>query len=232
MDAAYYSVVTLTTVGYGDLHPDTTFQKLFAIGLTFVAVSFIAAAVGILLDDFITDALEDDEYEAKAPAAAMGEMVVIVALIVAAGTVPYWYFEGRRSSAFLRAGCGGTSGSGLPRVLSASINRGLQGMWERVSPPACSMSWGGGGAGRDRTVCRQHPPPHTHTADAHTTPPPPMYGWLYGLTSTQPVPSLSLSLSLSPAGVFQSSPRAARPNVATGMYATTRIQAMKWHCGR
>ncbi|MGB0970104.1 MAG: potassium channel family protein [Mycobacterium sp.] len=41
LDAYYLSVVTLTTVGYGDLSPQTTFGKVFT---TF----YILAGVGIL----------------------------------------------------------------------------------------------------------------------------------------------------------------------------------------
>lgn len=38
IDAFYFSVVTLTTVGYGDLHPTTTASKLFTVVYIFIGV--------------------------------------------------------------------------------------------------------------------------------------------------------------------------------------------------
>jgi voltage-gated potassium channel len=38
MDAAYFTVVTVTTVGYGDIHPSTQLGKLLSIGLIVVGV--------------------------------------------------------------------------------------------------------------------------------------------------------------------------------------------------
>jgi voltage-gated potassium channel Kch len=41
VDAFYFSVITLTTVGYGDLSPTTTLSKLFTVGYIFVGLSII-----------------------------------------------------------------------------------------------------------------------------------------------------------------------------------------------
>ena len=35
LDSAYFCVMTLTTIGYGDLHPTTDLSKLFTINLLF-----------------------------------------------------------------------------------------------------------------------------------------------------------------------------------------------------
>ena len=43
VDSFYFSVVTLTTVGYGDLSPDTTVGKLFTTIYIFSGLSIIAA---------------------------------------------------------------------------------------------------------------------------------------------------------------------------------------------
>lgn len=50
LDSLYFSVITLTTVGYGDISPATSSGKLFTI-------FYIIAGVGILLGfiNFITD---------------------------------------------------------------------------------------------------------------------------------------------------------------------------------
>lgn len=41
VDSLYFTVVTLTTVGYGDLSPTTTISKLFTIVLILVGVGAI-----------------------------------------------------------------------------------------------------------------------------------------------------------------------------------------------
>ena len=41
-DSSYFSVVTLTTVGYGDFTPDTTAGKLFTVVYIFFGLSIIA----------------------------------------------------------------------------------------------------------------------------------------------------------------------------------------------
>ncbi|MDC0584552.1 potassium channel family protein [Bacteroidales bacterium] len=41
IDAIYFSVITLTTVGYGDLSPQTDFGKIFSIIYIFVGIGVI-----------------------------------------------------------------------------------------------------------------------------------------------------------------------------------------------
>lgn len=45
IDSFYFSVITLTTIGYGDLHPTTEISKLFTIGYIFVGLGLIAAII-------------------------------------------------------------------------------------------------------------------------------------------------------------------------------------------
>jgi hypothetical protein len=42
LDALYFCVVTLATIGYGDLHPETRIGKLFTIAYIFVGVGTLA----------------------------------------------------------------------------------------------------------------------------------------------------------------------------------------------
>jgi hypothetical protein len=49
VDAFYFSVVALTTVGFGDLHPTTTFSKLFTVFYIFFGISLIGAYLNALL---------------------------------------------------------------------------------------------------------------------------------------------------------------------------------------
>jgi len=49
VDSFYFSVVTLTTVGFGDLSPTTTVSKLFTVFYIFSGISLI----GALLNEFL-----------------------------------------------------------------------------------------------------------------------------------------------------------------------------------
>jgi voltage-gated potassium channel len=45
VDAAYFSVITLSTVGYGDLHPLTNAGKIFTMGYVLVGIGVFVALV-------------------------------------------------------------------------------------------------------------------------------------------------------------------------------------------
>ena len=45
LDALYFSVMTLATVGYGDLYPQTDFGKLFSIFYVLIGVGIITASI-------------------------------------------------------------------------------------------------------------------------------------------------------------------------------------------
>ncbi|KAL3502917.1 hypothetical protein ACH5RR_037366 [Cinchona calisaya] len=57
VDALYFNVVTLCTIGYGDIVPDTTFTKLYTCALILVGFGFI----DILLNGLITYVLDRQE---------------------------------------------------------------------------------------------------------------------------------------------------------------------------
>jgi voltage-gated potassium channel Kch len=48
LDAAYFAVVTIATVGYGDLTPQTTLGKIFTIGYIVSGIGIFAAAITAL----------------------------------------------------------------------------------------------------------------------------------------------------------------------------------------
>ena len=49
----YFSVTTLTTVGYGDLHPSSELSRLFTSIYILVGVTFTVGAIGIIGSNFI-----------------------------------------------------------------------------------------------------------------------------------------------------------------------------------
>ncbi len=49
VDAFYFSVITLTTVGYGDISPQTTAGKLFTAAYVIIGIAIIATFGNLLL---------------------------------------------------------------------------------------------------------------------------------------------------------------------------------------
>jgi voltage-gated potassium channel Kch len=45
IDALYFSVMTMSTIGYGDLVPTTTWSKSFTIIFSILSISFFAAVI-------------------------------------------------------------------------------------------------------------------------------------------------------------------------------------------
>lgn len=53
IQALYFSVITISTVGYGDLVPATPMGKLFTSGYIFIGAGFFFLAVGAFAEDVI-----------------------------------------------------------------------------------------------------------------------------------------------------------------------------------
>jgi voltage-gated potassium channel len=47
-DALWWSIVTTTTVGYGDLYPETTIGRIIASILIFVGIELIGLVMGMV----------------------------------------------------------------------------------------------------------------------------------------------------------------------------------------
>ncbi|MBC8208398.1 MAG: ion transporter [Desulfobulbaceae bacterium] len=63
--AMWWSVVTLTTVGYGDLYPITPFGKLLAAIIALLGVGIVALPAGIIASGFIREDMEESNAENK-----------------------------------------------------------------------------------------------------------------------------------------------------------------------
>jgi voltage-gated potassium channel len=51
VDAFYFSVTTLTTVGYGDLSPHGTGARLFTVAYVLTGIGIVGAFIGVLARD-------------------------------------------------------------------------------------------------------------------------------------------------------------------------------------
>jgi voltage-gated potassium channel len=49
VDSLYFTVITLLTIGYGDLAPSSTATKLFTVVYAFVGVGLVASFVTVLV---------------------------------------------------------------------------------------------------------------------------------------------------------------------------------------
>ena len=58
VDSAYFSVVTIATVGYGDLAPKTTAGKIFTMAYIFSGIGIFVAAVSALAKAALRDSDE------------------------------------------------------------------------------------------------------------------------------------------------------------------------------
>ena len=69
LDAAYFSTVTIATVGFGDLHPVTTIGKLFVMLYIFVGVGIFVAIFAFLsnvdIEKLTSDASEEGDTKPK-----------------------------------------------------------------------------------------------------------------------------------------------------------------------
>lgn len=48
VDSFYFTGITLTTIGYGDLHPTTDASKIFTVFFAFGGVGILAAALSVV----------------------------------------------------------------------------------------------------------------------------------------------------------------------------------------
>ena len=67
VDAYYFTVITLTTIGYGDLSPTTPFTKIFTTLYVFVGLGIIAGLIGIVGEAVVEDATQRAEKKYSSP---------------------------------------------------------------------------------------------------------------------------------------------------------------------
>jgi voltage-gated potassium channel len=72
-DALWYSLVTITTVGYGDYYPVTTAGRITAMFIMFMGVGIIGALASILASMLVGGAPEEEEAPTDAVAPSVEE---------------------------------------------------------------------------------------------------------------------------------------------------------------
>ncbi|GAB3065565.1 ion channel [Salinicoccus sesuvii] len=63
MDAIWWTIVTTTTVGYGDISPETVIGRIIAIYLMLVGIGLVGMITGSIATYFITEEDQDDTKE-------------------------------------------------------------------------------------------------------------------------------------------------------------------------
>ena len=65
IQALYFTVITLTTVGYGDLHPTTEFSRLFTIFFVLAGVSILLGFLNFIIGRTVKDQVAKREQKGK-----------------------------------------------------------------------------------------------------------------------------------------------------------------------
>ena len=78
-DALWYSIVTITTVGYGDFYPVTTAGRITAVFIMFMGVGIIGALASILASLLVGGSSSAEEEEAVAAPAATAATAALAA---------------------------------------------------------------------------------------------------------------------------------------------------------
>lgn len=66
IDALYFSIITLTTIGYGDFSPQTTEGKVFTIFYIIVGIGVILAFINTIYNHYKTVAFREQKEKNKA----------------------------------------------------------------------------------------------------------------------------------------------------------------------
>ena len=61
IDSLYFTVITLTTIGYGDLHPTNDLSKVFTIVFVIAGVSFILGFLNFIIGRTVKERVERKE---------------------------------------------------------------------------------------------------------------------------------------------------------------------------
>jgi voltage-gated potassium channel len=64
-DGVWWSVTTMTTVGYGDISPATDLGRVIAIAVMVVGIGFLSLLIGSVSERFLSTSLHGEVVEAE-----------------------------------------------------------------------------------------------------------------------------------------------------------------------
>jgi voltage-gated potassium channel len=64
-DAVYWATISLTTMGYGDIYPVTTFGRIVTMLSSLVGIAIVALPAGIITAGYMSALQEEEEEEAQ-----------------------------------------------------------------------------------------------------------------------------------------------------------------------
>lgn len=67
LDALYFCVISLTTVGYGDFHPQTALGKIFTMIYLIVGLGVLAGFIGVVASHVLENDLRRNLVERRDP---------------------------------------------------------------------------------------------------------------------------------------------------------------------
>ena len=65
IEALYFTVITLTTIGYGDLHPTTELSRVFTIFFVLAGVSTLLGFLNFILGRTVKEQVERRQQKGK-----------------------------------------------------------------------------------------------------------------------------------------------------------------------
>jgi len=75
-DGVYWAVTTMTTVGYGDITPETDAGRIIAMGVMVVGIGFISLIIGAVAERFVASEVREEVAEVEGEIASAGEEVL------------------------------------------------------------------------------------------------------------------------------------------------------------
>jgi len=108
-EAFYFCVISLATVGYGDVTPETDFEKIFTVFYIYIGIAFVAGIVGGLVGLILGGMLEEERNEGANVTTPGGKSAwyqlnrdiseilracVLIALLTVIGSIVYRLNEG------------------------------------------------------------------------------------------------------------------------------------------